>query len=152
MERRRVELGLRWKDVATAGGISYEAVRAVRHGDTDLRALTKRGIDVGLQWVPGSVQSILEGGKPVPVTAAIAAPEAVPDTGPAGGSVHDFMTRLLTDDLERFIWGTITMTEAERVNAIEELRAKRAELRADLRATQNENDLGIGLARPPRLI
>ena len=69
-----------------------------------------------------------------------------------GGSLHDLMDRIWTDDLERFIAATATMTEAERRESIEELRAKRAELRADLRATRNENDLGIGLARSPRLI
>jgi hypothetical protein len=67
MERRRIQLGLRWKQVAEDGGISYESIRAVRHGDADLRELTKRGIDVGLRWEPGSVQIILDGGDPVPV-------------------------------------------------------------------------------------
>lgn len=67
MERRRLELGLRWREVAEAGGISYEAVRSVRNGNSKIALLSQRGIEVGLRWAPGSVQNILDDGDPVPL-------------------------------------------------------------------------------------
>src|SRR5581483_4729437 len=66
MRDRQSELGIEWNQVAEAGGISYEAVRAVREGEGEPRAKTKLGIDVGLRWQPGSVQRILDGGEPAP--------------------------------------------------------------------------------------
>jgi hypothetical protein len=67
MDERRGELRLRWRDVADAGGISYEVVRAVRNGTGDIRLLTQRGIEDGLKWEQGSVRAILAGGDPRPL-------------------------------------------------------------------------------------
>jgi hypothetical protein len=66
MDDRRLELGLRWRDVAKAGGVSYEALRDVRKGTGGIRRLTAHAIETGLQWEPGSVTCILDGGEPVP--------------------------------------------------------------------------------------
>ena len=68
MEQRRLELGLRWKQVAEAGGISYESIRAIRSGTADMRSLTRHGIETGLRWEAGSVERILAGGDPAPLT------------------------------------------------------------------------------------
>jgi hypothetical protein len=68
MERRRRELGLRWQDVSDASGISVRALQAIRRPDSaPMRALTKARLETGLQWAPGSVQAIEDGGKPVPL-------------------------------------------------------------------------------------
>jgi len=83
MERRRLDLGLTWREVAEAGNISYEVIRAIRNGNGQIRPLSGRGIEVGLKWEAGSVQAILDDGDPaslpdtpaVPVTAG---PEPVP--------------------------------------------------------------------------
>lgn len=64
MDERRLELGLRWRDVAEAGGVSYEVLRDVRNGSGGIRRLTEHGIEAGLQWEAGSVRRILEGGEP----------------------------------------------------------------------------------------
>jgi hypothetical protein len=64
MNERRVDLGLRWADVAALGGISAETLRAVRRDPGPLRDLTKAGIENGLQWQRGSVDRILAGGEP----------------------------------------------------------------------------------------
>ena len=141
MERRQVELGLTWKQIADAGGISYEAVRAVRHGTADIRAQTRHGIDTGLRWTPGSVDRILSGGDPEPLPAARPAPVrevTLADTG----SVHDLMLRVLTDDLERMIWETTSLSEDERLHEIRELRATRARLAAG----EQGHGSGTGLA------
>jgi hypothetical protein len=67
---------------------------------------------------------------------------AVPDI-PQDGSIHDLMTRILSDDLERFIWSTTTLPEAERLERIEELRAKRAELAAELERRGRNHGTGL---------
>jgi len=72
MEDRRLELRMRWRDVATSAGITYETLRAVRRGGQEIRDLTKRAIEDGLLWERGSVDTILKGGDPVPL-----APSAV---------------------------------------------------------------------------
>ena len=74
MEERRAELRLRWRDVADLGGVSYEVIRAVRNGTGEIRTLTQRGIEDGLQWAPGSVRAVLEGGDPRPA----GEPDALP--------------------------------------------------------------------------
>jgi hypothetical protein len=78
MDDRRLELGLRWRDVAEAGGISYEALRDVRNGHGGIRRLTEHAIETALQWEAGSVASILNGGDPVP---AVSEPAPVTTTG-----------------------------------------------------------------------
>lgn len=66
MDRRRLELGLKWRDVARIGNISYEAVRAARAGEGRPSDLTQSGIERALQWRPGSVAAIMDDGKPTP--------------------------------------------------------------------------------------
>lgn len=64
MSRRATDLGLTWVDLANLAGLSREGLRKVRRGETELRRLTKRGIEDGLRWKPGSVDSVLAGGEP----------------------------------------------------------------------------------------
>lgn len=70
MNERRLELRMNWREVATAAGVSYEALRAVRRGDYRPTELTARGLDEALRWVPGSVLAILNGGLPVTLESA----------------------------------------------------------------------------------
>src|ERR1017187_678062 len=67
IDHRRLELRLRWQDVATAGGISLKALHSVRTGNAGIAAPTRGGIEDGLRWQSGSVDSILEGGDPTPL-------------------------------------------------------------------------------------
>ena len=64
MEDRRLDLGLSWREVASRAEVSYEALRALRTGTGGIRPLTARQIDSALEWVPGSVQAIMDGGDP----------------------------------------------------------------------------------------
>lgn len=68
MNERRIELGLRWDDVAEAGDVSAETLRVVRRSSAPLRDLTKVGIERGLQWERGSVDRVLAGEEAVPVS------------------------------------------------------------------------------------
>jgi hypothetical protein len=57
MNRRRLELGKRWEDVAADGHLSIKTLRDIRSGNGGFpRALTLRRIDDGLQWKPGSAE------------------------------------------------------------------------------------------------
>ena len=85
MDDRRLELGLRWRDVAEAGGVSYEALRDVRNGTGGIRRLTEHAIEVGLQWTAGSVQGILAGRDPLP-TGSEPVPAPAVDTATAADS------------------------------------------------------------------
>lgn len=84
MNQRRLELHMNWREVARGAGISYEALRAIRRGDSRPTELTARGIDAALQWAPGSVLKVLKDGAPTPVEVAEAreaAREALPEPG-----------------------------------------------------------------------
>ena len=153
--RRRLELDPRYRnrrtfarERATPG--LYRIINDLEKGNRDnYEPQTRAAAEAAYELAPGALDRYFEVGT---LEATGRSPlAAVPETEPADGSIHDIVARFLTDDLERVIWGAATMTEGERVGAIEELRAKRAELRAELRATQGENDLGTGLGRQPRL-
>lgn len=72
MNARRLELRLTWRYLAQAAQISYEALRAIRKGDYRPTELTARALDEALQWTPGSVYSVLDGGEPLTVEAQAA--------------------------------------------------------------------------------
>lgn len=64
MNRRRLELGMTWRQVASAAGVSYETLRAVRKGDTTGGELTLSSIERALRWAPSAFAAIDSGGKP----------------------------------------------------------------------------------------
>ena len=64
MEDRALDLGLTWREVAKRADISIETLRLLRAGDDGARPLTMRAVDGALEWRPGSVQRILDGGEP----------------------------------------------------------------------------------------
>ncbi len=106
MERRRLDLGLTWREVAEAGNISYEVIRAIRHGNGQIRPLSKRGIEVGLHWESGSVQAILDDSDPVPLPSEPAVPEPpreTPDPGEDAG-VSTAVIRAAVPATVREIW------------------------------------------------
>lgn len=69
MNRRRLELRMNWRQVSEAADVSYEGLRSIRRGDYRPTELTARGIDEALQWEPGSVLAILDGGDATPIKA-----------------------------------------------------------------------------------
>ncbi|MFF0598097.1 helix-turn-helix domain-containing protein [Streptomyces antibioticus] len=66
MNRRRLELGMTWRQVAAAAGVSYETLRAVRKGDSTGGELTLRSIERALRWAPPAFEVIDSGGEPAP--------------------------------------------------------------------------------------
>jgi hypothetical protein len=77
MDDRRTELRLNWEDVARDGNLSIRVLNDLRRGATKPRRNTLRGVDVGLQWLPGSAERILDGGEPAPADI----PPPPPDRG-----------------------------------------------------------------------
>lgn len=69
MNGRRIQLHMKWRDVAAGAGISYEALRAIRRGESKPAELTARAIDEALRWVPGGVRLAMAGGQPTPLEA-----------------------------------------------------------------------------------
>lgn len=70
MEQRRLALGLTWGEIATRSKLSREGVRAVRHGTSPIRPLTKAMLERALRWKAGSIDAILAGGEPTDLAAA----------------------------------------------------------------------------------
>lgn len=59
MDERRAELGLRWREVAAAAGLTYEGLRGVRKGPSKIPAFTRRGLERALKWSTGQVDRML---------------------------------------------------------------------------------------------
>ena len=65
MNERRLELRLQWNDVAERADISTETLRKVRH-DQPMSPLTQTNLEHALQWERCSIDTILDGGEPIP--------------------------------------------------------------------------------------
>jgi transcriptional regulator with XRE-family HTH domain len=63
INERRIDLGMRLEDLATAAGITREALRQIRHGGGS-RLKTDRDLEDALQWERGSLNAIRNGGQP----------------------------------------------------------------------------------------
>lgn len=66
MNKRRVELGLEWDDLAKHGEVSDSFLRGFRKGRKGARDLTKAKLEDALKWQRGSIDAILAGGQPEP--------------------------------------------------------------------------------------
>jgi hypothetical protein len=140
MDERRQELDKLWQDVASDGDISLKALHAARSGDTSIRPATRRKIEKGLRWERMSVDRILDGEDPVPLP-----PELVV-VGDGDATVHDFVDRILTDPIEKLIWGNPDLTEAERLEEIDDFRAMNARLAAELRGGKEGHGTALAVA------
>jgi hypothetical protein len=70
---------------------------------------------------------------------------AVP-ADPKDGSVYDLMRPFFTNRLEKIIWDTTWMSEAQRLDKIEELRAKQAELKTEIERRERNHGTGLTCA------
>lgn len=136
MNRRRLELGMTWRQVAAAAAISYETLRAVRKGDTAGGELTLSSIERALHWVPGAFASIDAGREPTPAQANTDARAALRESDAAASSSLpsrdvELMADIAAATAERL---GLTQSEAEEafrlaLRGIEEKRA--AEVQAE---------------------
>lgn len=78
MDARRVELDLRWRDVAARAGLSVEAINALRAGRSGSPTpRTKTNLERALLWPPGTIDAYLERREPPAVTDSAHAEEQV---------------------------------------------------------------------------
>ena len=102
MEARRIELGRTWREVAAAGGTTYETLRLVMIGKSVPRSLTKKSIELGLEWAPGSVDRVSQGQQPIPVQTPPASTETSVDEimqivdGLSGEAKRELLSRLVS--------------------------------------------------------
>jgi transcriptional regulator with XRE-family HTH domain len=61
MNDRRIELGVRWEEVARRGGLSVAQLRRFRKGIGPRTPDTTRAVERALTWDSGHVASILSG-------------------------------------------------------------------------------------------
>jgi hypothetical protein len=130
MEQRRLELGLTWEQVAQAGGIGYETIRAARNETSGIRKLTRAAIDRGLRWEQGSVDRVLAGqGDAVPLPDAAPAADGrgtqdarylsalpeLPDSGDVADDVIEMLVR--GSDVLAKVWA-LPLPRAERLNLV----------------------------------
>jgi hypothetical protein len=114
MERRAMgDLGLRWTDVATRAGISQSQLLRIRQG-APITPFTAARLEEALDWEPGSIQTILDGGEPTP-RGAVRDRRDVPNE-----EVDDLLAQL-----ERL--------DAERAETLERLKTRLAQLRPEQR-------------------
>lgn len=72
IDERRAELGMRWQDLAEAAGVSRQRLYEIRDSgsaSSRMRTTTKKKIERALQWERGSIDAILRGGDPTPISA-----------------------------------------------------------------------------------
>ncbi|WUI00245.1 helix-turn-helix transcriptional regulator [Spirillospora sp. NBC_00431] len=67
LERRLDELDLTWSELADAASVHEVTLRAIRRGDNQPSARTRRRLEGALSWERGSIQAILDGGEPTPL-------------------------------------------------------------------------------------
>lgn len=65
LNKRRTALRLQWQEVTDRANMSTAHLRNVRTGKASLSDLAKAELEEALQWAPGSIDRILEGGDPV---------------------------------------------------------------------------------------
>lgn len=79
MEKRRLELRMKWTQVADRAGMSQAGLGAIRRGERSPSPLTRARIEDALLWGAGSIDAILAGGDPVKSSPAAGVSTAVRD-------------------------------------------------------------------------
>ena len=93
MKQRRLALNLTQSDVAELAGVTVRTIGKLERSEaTKVKALTAAGIERALQWTPGSLDAIKNGGEPTelhqPPETAPVVKHPLPQPG-AGGDVDD---------------------------------------------------------------
>jgi transcriptional regulator with XRE-family HTH domain len=69
IERKRLDLGIEYKELAGRAEIAPETLRALRSSGR-ASSLTKRRLERVLDWEPGSIDAVLSGDDPTPLEAS----------------------------------------------------------------------------------
>ncbi|WP_346042753.1 helix-turn-helix transcriptional regulator [Actinomadura chokoriensis] len=89
---RRVHLGMRQRDLATAAGVSETTIRNIEAGRIGGRPTKWPLVELALRWAPGSFETLLAGDQPREI-----APPAAPS--PADAPWADRLPTRILDEL-----------------------------------------------------
>lgn len=78
MDKRRLELGLRWRGVAERAGLTQQTLLQLRKGHA-VADHTIAAVEAALEWRAGSIAAVLQGGDPAPTQDAL---HELSDDGP----------------------------------------------------------------------
>lgn len=117
VEQRINELGLHYRQVAQGAGFSDETLSKIRKG-VAVRTATYRALERAVFWEVGSVDAVLEGGRPTSLdgpqrAAAESTSSAAPVEEPADPRVGAIMTIL--DGLPARVQAEVLLRLGERV-------------------------------------
>lgn len=130
MEERRQALGMTWAKVASEAGITVETLRAMRRGNNEPSALSKRGLERALHWKPDSINRVLTGRDPIPLPDGGALPAPEPEAAGTATPPDDEADTAASPHIAKLL---------EKVNQrLEELTEEIQELRRDRQS--NEED------------
>lgn len=127
MDHRRLELGMKWDEVAAAAGVKPPTLRAIRNGTNRPSALTQRGLERALQWAPGTVERVLAGGTSTPTTAPSPMDQAEADIADAARRADELLAtyRRLNDRGQQMLEDIARMLERSAEDAPAENRKPR---------------------------
>lgn len=106
IENRQRELdGMTLRQIAKAGGISYETIRGALRGPKPISDATRRAIERGLGWPPGGTDAALTGKQPTPLDPP--EPQVSPLPAPSPWAKHavvvrpDLVADMTVEDIKR---------------------------------------------------
>jgi hypothetical protein len=105
IENRQADLdGITLRQIAKAGGISYETIRGAIRGPKPISDATRRAIERGLGWPPGGTDEALAGKQPVPLDTPDHQDELPPPSPWAEHAVvvrPDLVAAMTVEDIKR---------------------------------------------------
>jgi hypothetical protein len=93
IEARAIELRLKLNKVAQRAGMSAGNFLRIRAGEVALTPFAIATIEQALEWEPGSIQAILDGGEPTPRSSPSDLPPAPPGIDPKEWASWDPLDR-----------------------------------------------------------
>lgn len=110
MLERGVELRKKWVHIAREAKITTSALSGIRRGEYRPSVHTARALEDALEWEPGSIAAILDGGDPTPLGEGAKLAEPSSD-------VEDPLEARLREGEELMAEGQRAMAELERAMA-----------------------------------
>lgn len=127
IEARAIDLGMSYVQLAERAGISDVSLRNFRKGRGILKPVNLRRLENALEWAPGSLRSILDGGEPTPLSEG--------GQPPAGEPTADELRQLISETEDELKWLN-PKYESNRASLTAHLERRLADLRNRLKALQ----------------
>lgn len=110
MTERSLEIRKRWVQIAREADITTSALSGIRRGQYKPGPHTARALEDALQWAPGSIAAILNGGEPAPADRRLTVQDEAHVTESATVTREDpELTELFEEALDRRAHGDPTL-------------------------------------------